>query len=374
MIAEETKISPSFVEEGVGVEDNIDMSSTEDGFTGPPSSWFTGKQCENDESEDCAKNKHECNVASYQELILSDSACFGSYIKVCRMNKRQFAGKIVLNIGCGTGILAMKAAAAGAKHVFAVEHTDVADFARQIIKDNGFESLITVIKGKMEEVELPVDKVDIIISRWMGYFLLHESLLDAVLHARDKYLDIGGLILPDRASLYLAAINDYQYKQEKYGDWENMYGIDMDCIREAALSEVLVDSVNANQLMTTICRLADITIYQINSQYRSLKCRFSLTLLKSENIYAFVAWFGVRFNFLRFPVTLFTDPFNAPTHWKQAVMYLPEVVVAKKGGSLSGTLTISRTERYQKDLNIGLSYCYKDATSTVSGSKMYKLR
>jgi type I protein arginine methyltransferase len=40
----------------------------------------------------------------------------------------------------------------------------------------------------MEEVELPVEKVDIIISEWMGYFLLYESMLDTVLVARDKYL------------------------------------------------------------------------------------------------------------------------------------------------------------------------------------------
>ena len=47
---------------------------------------------------------------------------------------------------------------------------------------------ITLIKGKVEEVDLPVDKVDIIISEWMGYFLLYESMLDTVLVARDKWL------------------------------------------------------------------------------------------------------------------------------------------------------------------------------------------
>ena len=45
------------------------------------------------------------------------------------------------------------------------------------------------MKGKIEEIKLPVDKVDIIISEWMGYFLLFESMLDSVLYARDKYLD-----------------------------------------------------------------------------------------------------------------------------------------------------------------------------------------
>lgn len=60
--------------------------------------------------------------------------------------------------------------------------------ARQIVEDNGLSDKITLIQGKMEEVELPVPHVDIIISEWMGYFLLYESMLDTVLVARDKYL------------------------------------------------------------------------------------------------------------------------------------------------------------------------------------------
>lgn len=64
----------------------------------------------------------------------------------------------------------------------------------------------------MEEIELPVPQVDIIISEWMGYFLLYESMLDTVLWARDKYLAPDGKMLPDRAKIYLAAIEDEQYK------------------------------------------------------------------------------------------------------------------------------------------------------------------
>lgn len=49
-------------------------------------------------------------------------------------------------------------------------------------------TVITVLKGKIEEIELPVPKVDIIISEWMGYFLLFENMLNSVLYARDKWL------------------------------------------------------------------------------------------------------------------------------------------------------------------------------------------
>lgn len=74
---------------------------------------------------------------------------------------------------------------------------------------------ITLVKGKLEEAELPIQQFDIIISEWMGYFLLYESMLDTVLLARDKYLKSGGLIFPDTASLFLAAIEDQDYKEEK---------------------------------------------------------------------------------------------------------------------------------------------------------------
>lgn len=54
--------------------------------------------------------------------------------------------------------------------------------------DSRLSLVITLVKGKVEDITLPVDQVDIIISEWMGYFLLYESMLDTVLYARDKWL------------------------------------------------------------------------------------------------------------------------------------------------------------------------------------------
>ena len=106
---------------------------------------------------------------------------------------------------------------AGAKHVMGVEMSTIIHKAKQIVEINGMSDKITLLQGKMEEVTLPFPKVDIIISEWMGYFLLYESMLDTVLFARDKYLQAGGLIFPDKASIYMTAIEDGQYKDEKIG-------------------------------------------------------------------------------------------------------------------------------------------------------------
>jgi protein arginine N-methyltransferase 1 len=65
-------------------------------------------------------------------------------------------------------------------------------------------------------------QVDIIISEWMGYFLLYESMLDTVLVARDRWLAPGGLLFPDKASLFLVAIEDADYKREKMDFWDNV--------------------------------------------------------------------------------------------------------------------------------------------------------
>jgi protein arginine N-methyltransferase 1 len=87
--------------------------------------------------------------------------------------------------------------------VYAVEATYMALHARTLVAGNGLSDKIEVIQAAMEDVELP-EKVDVIVSEWMGYFLLRESMLDSVIVARDKWLKPGGAMFPSHATLYIA--------------------------------------------------------------------------------------------------------------------------------------------------------------------------
>ncbi|KAI8553596.1 hypothetical protein RHMOL_Rhmol05G0028300 [Rhododendron molle] len=160
--------------------------------------------------------------------MLKDAVRTKTYQNVIYKNTFLFKDKVVLDVGAGTGILSLFCAKAGAKHVYAmyiffdhlktpfqVECSQMADMAKEIVKVNGFSNVITVLKGKIEEIELPVAQVDIIVSEWMGYFLLFENMLNTVLYARDKWLVNSGVVLPDKASLYLTAIEDAEYKEDK---------------------------------------------------------------------------------------------------------------------------------------------------------------
>lgn len=140
----------------------------------------------------------------------------------------------------------MFAVQAGASQVYAVDCSSIIEQAAKIIKANDYSDRITLIQSKMEEVELPVPHVDIIISEWMGYFLLYESMLNTVLYARDKWLKPGGLIFPDKAVIYLSAVEQEQIKKERIDFWENVYGFDMTALKEVALLEPVVDVVDAD--------------------------------------------------------------------------------------------------------------------------------
>jgi protein arginine N-methyltransferase 1 len=106
-------------------------------------------------------------------------------------------------------------AKAGAKHVYGVEKANIYVHSVNIIKENGLEDKVSIINGLVEEITLPVEKVDIIISEWMGYFLLYESMFDSVMYARDKWLAPDGIMMPDTARMFIAALNDEHYYHKK---------------------------------------------------------------------------------------------------------------------------------------------------------------
>eukprot|EP00121_Abeoforma_whisleri_P012419 Awhi_evm1s11462 len=80
-------------------------------------------------------------------------------------------------------------------------------------------------------------------------------MLDTVIYARDKWLVEGGLIFPDKASLYITAIEDQDYKNQKIEWWESVYGFNMTCIKDLAMKEPLVDTVNGNQIVANSCNI-----------------------------------------------------------------------------------------------------------------------
>jgi len=312
------------------------------------------------------------HFAIHEEMI-KDRVRTGSYRRAICENPQIFLNKVVLDVGCGTGILSMFCVQAGARLVYAVDYSDIITQARQIVKDNGMEEKIILIKGKAEEIELP-EKVDIIVSEWMGYFLFYESMLSSVLICRDKFLKEDGIMFPDRATIHFALIEDADYKKDKIDWWENVYGFNMSCIKQIAYREPLVDVVESKAIVSDVVCVYDVNLYNISISDLDFKVNFTIPIVRDDYVHALIAWFDIEFGACQRPVSFSTGPFSKYTHWKQTVFYLEDVLTVSKDESVSGWVDVSRNRENPRDLDIEIQYDFDGSYGSLHKTQRYQLK
>jgi protein arginine N-methyltransferase 1 len=310
------------------------------------------------------------------EEMLKDEVRTLTYRNSMWHNKHLFKGKTVLDVGCGTGILSMFAAKAGAARVIGIDMSTIVEQAKKIVEVNGLADKVTIIRGKVEEVQLPegVDKVDIIISEWMGYCLFYESMLDTVLYARDKWLAPDGLMFPDRATLYVTAIEDRQYKDDKINWWDDVYGFDMSCIRKVALSEPLVDTVDRNQVVSNNCLIKEVDIQTVKKEDIPFEAPFHLQMKRNDYVQALVTFFNVEFTKCHKRVGFSTAPEAPYTHWKQTVFYLEDYLTVKKGEEVYGVFKMKPNTRNVRDLDFEVDLDFQGELCQSSEKNVYRMR
>ncbi|KAB1212464.1 putative protein arginine N-methyltransferase 6 [Morella rubra] len=131
--------------------------------------------------------------------------------------------------------------------------SSIAGKANEVVKANNLTDTVIVLHGRVEDVEID-EEVDVIISEWMGYMLLYESMLGSVITARDRWLKPGGLILPSNATLYMAPITHSDRYSESIDFWRNVYGIDMSAMlplaKQCAFEEPSVETISGENVLT----------------------------------------------------------------------------------------------------------------------------
>jgi len=260
--------------------------------------------------------------------MLQDRPRQEAYRNAILSNRSLFEGKTVLDVGAGTGILSVFCAKAGARKVYAVEASNIAKLAQQIVKENGFESVIEVFQQKIEEFSLPSDeKVDIIVSEWMGFYLLHEGMLDSVMFARNKFLAESGTLFPQTATISVAPCK----VPSRFDAWNDVDGVQMSslasAIREQKSHKPEVFVVSQDDLLHdgTVIAWLDLNAVTV-SDLDEFQFKEVIVIQKPGRYQGVCLWFDVEF-----PsddegdiITLSTHPSAPPTHWKQTVILLPE--------------------------------------------------
>jgi len=148
---------------------------------------------------------------------------------------------VVLDIGTGSGVLAIAAARAGARHVYAVEASDIADVAERVFAENGVQDRVTLIRGWSREIELP-ERADVLVAELIGNEPFEEEILETTLDARRRLLKPGGRLIPHTLELMARPllIPDADVRQRAIGRraierWRQLYAIDFQPLLDAAV-------------------------------------------------------------------------------------------------------------------------------------------
>lgn len=270
--------------------------------------------------------------------MLTDRPRQEAYRDAILSNSSLFVGKTVLDVGAGTGILSIFCAMAGAKKVYSIEASNIAKLAEKVVAENGFDNIIEVHQTKVEDFRIQSNNVidsnqkqiDIIVSEWMGFYLLHEGMLDSVIWARDKFLKSGGHMFPQTATISFAPC----ILPSLFESWDNVDGVKMQSVGKALRVQKSqkpeIMTVRPNELLhdgtvVTWLDLNDVTVDELNE----FTFDEVVVIQRPGRYQGICIWFEVEFpaNDEGEMVTLSTAPQAQSTHWKQTVIPLPDHVI-----------------------------------------------
>ncbi|KAL4653997.1 hypothetical protein ACB092_01G346300 [Castanea dentata] len=329
----------------------------------------------------------------HQKEMLSDRVRMDAYYNSVFQNKHHFKGKTVLDVGTGSGILAIWSAQAGARKVYAVEATKMSEHARALVKANNLEGVVEVIEGSMEDVTLP-EKVDVIISEWMGYFLLRESMFDSVICARDRWLKPTGIMYPSHARMWMAPIrtglaekkiSDYEGAMDDWHHFTNetktCYGVDMSVLtkpfseeqKKYYLQTSSWNNLHPHQVIGTAALVKEIDcltatvddILKVRSDISS-----SITL-ENTRFCGFGGWFDVHFRGRREDpaqkeIELTTAPsFDNGTHWGQQVFLVNPTIRVTEGDNLKFSFLMIRSKENHRLMEVELGCEVRQCSGNV---------
>lgn len=253
------------------------------------------------------------------------------------------AGKRVLDVGTGTGILSMFAARAGADWVIAVDNSAILETACELAAENGLAHKIQFLSANAESMVLD-GPVDVIVSEWMGFFGLAELMFRSVIHARDKWLKPGGTMIPGQFRLQIAPCDDVHVHQELgSGLWERpVYGLDFSLMieREVGTPITAACDLGTASLMGPSVNVLDLDLHTAKYDDFFFTAAVELPIERSGRLSGFGGWFEVD---LVPGITLSCAPSSQRTHWRQS--YFPvRPFSAQRGDVVRVAMQAQRSE------------------------------
>ena len=248
-------------------------------------------------------------------------------------------GQVVMDMGAGSGILSVFAARAGARKVYAIERTTIAVFAREVLFANGVEDRVEIIQSDIETALLP-EKVDVIVSEWMGGFGVDENMLAPVLIARDRWLKPGGRMLPERVTAWAAPAWDPHYHRDANYWRSNPCDVDLSAVLNHTSHEILLGQyhITPDNLLAEAQPLwsTDVASAALEHSQRAFHSSLVFQSRVEGRMNGIAAWFDAEFGN---GIELDTSPSSPNTHWGRTIFPLNGPVSVKPGMRIEVKIT-----------------------------------
>jgi len=291
------------------------------------------------------------------EGMMNDLGRSETYRDAILGNPDDFKGKVVMDVGSGSGLLAFFAIQAGAEKVYAVEAGCMHGVISTLARANGWGDKVIVINKvlqDMTEADCPLNSVDTMIAETLGTFLFGERGIETMLVARDRFLKPGGAIFPTQATLSLAPFSDealYVSQSALPAFWSgnNFMGIDLSSCHERANQEQMSQVVSSMVDPSTLVAKQHDVVYDFrtldSAALRNIKLSYDFTLDRDANVHGLAGWFIADFIGANATTRLSTAPEDILTHWFQVRFLVPKMLLAKTGESLTGTMNMQANEQ-----------------------------
>lgn len=255
--------------------------------------------------------------------------------------------------------------------MYAIEASNMAQYAQMLVLTNNVHDRITVIPGKIEEIDLP-QQVDVIISEPMGYMLYNERMLETYLHAR-KWLKPGGKMFPTTGDLHVAPFSDEslyleQYNKANFWYQKNFHGVDLSVLHPEAMTEYfrqpIVDTFDIRICMSKSVRHSVDFLKNDEKDLHHIDIPLEFTVLQTNICHGLAFWFDVEFVGSTQQVWLSTSPTAPLTHWYQVRCLLQDPIFVKQGQVMTGRAVLVANKRQSYDVTIDLHIEGTDVSSS----------
>jgi predicted RNA methylase len=284
-------------------------------------------------------------VIDYHRELLADETRTNAFREAIARVVRP--GDVVVDLGCGSGILSFFACEAGAARVYAIDQTHAADVASIMARHLGFSDRITVLHAEAKTLELP-ERADVLLSETLGVTGLDEGITESVADARERFLKPGARIVPQRVGVSVVPVElDHEYERYVGFFGERRYGLDLSPLRLFASSSIHFAHIRASAYLDLPREVLSIDLRSDDAKNAAGSATFTAT--RNGQLHGF----GAFFNATLIDGIELSNRVARETSWSQAFLPLEVPVQVREGDRVEVELQTGhgRSWRWRGDAN-----------------------